>query len=224
VKEGGRGRRYTSTRRAQQALQTRELILDALVNVLAGGLAELSIPAIAREAGVSVSTVYRNFPAKRDLLVALSEHLSRRAGYALEPPPHSPADLERTIRDAYRQADGLSAEIQAAYASAVGQEMRREREVPLKLHIFGEALAPVLGLLPANEQRHLLHLVTILISRYTLQRFKADLAVSADEAAETVVWAVRTLTWAANARAMGNGQIDTSARVPAATAKEGRTP
>lgn len=224
MKAGGRGRTYTSTRRAQQAQQTRELILDALVDVLGGGLAELSIPAIARQAGVSVSTVYRNFPAKRDLLVALSEHLGRRAGYRMEPPPHSPTDLEQTIRDAYRQADGLSVEIQAAYASAVGQEMRREREVPLKLHIFGEALAPVLSLLQPDEQRHLLHLVTILISRYTLQRFKADLAVSADEAAETVVWAVRTLAWAANARATRDGHIDTSARLPPLTGNEGSTP
>lgn len=218
------GRGYTRTRRAQQAQETRELILDAVVKVLAGGLAELSIPAIAHQAGVSISTVYRNFPTKRDLLMALGEHLGRRAGYELEPPPHNPKDLERTIRDAYRQADSLSAEIQAVYASAVGQEMRRERDVPEKLRVFGEALAPVLGLLPADEQRHLLHLVAILISRYTLQRFKDDLGVSADEAAETVVWAVRTLTQAANSRALSEGRVAASSPLaPASATDEGST-
>ena len=95
--------------------------------------------------------VYRNFPTKRDPLMALGEHLGRHAGYELEPPPHNPQDLERTIRDAYRQADSLSAEIQAVYASAVGLETRRERDVPEKLRVFGEALAPVLGLLPRTS-------------------------------------------------------------------------
>jgi len=213
-------RGYTRTRRAQQAQETRELILDALVKVLAGGLAEFSIPAIAHEAGVSISTVYRNFPTKRDLVLALGGHLGRRAGYQLEPPPHNPKELERTIRDAYRQADGLSAEIQAAYASAVGQQMRRELDVPEKLRIFGEALRPVLDLLPADEQRHLLHLVGILVSRYTLQRFKDDLGVSADDAAETVVWALRTLTWAANTRAVTDGRADASLPLARATPTE----
>ena len=197
MKVGG-DRRYTNTRRRQQAQQTREMILDALVRVLAGGLADLSMPTIAREAGVSVRTVYRNFPTKRDLLVGLGEHMDHRAGYELKPLPRSPRDLERSIRDAYRQADSLSPEIQAAYASAVGQEVRRERDVPEKLEALAEALVPILGSLSAAEQRHLLHVMAVLLSRYTLQRFKTDLGVSADDAAETVVWTLRRLTQAPN--------------------------
>jgi len=197
------GRAYTNTRRRQQAAETRALILDALVRVLARGLADLSIPAIAEEAGVSVSTVYRNFPNKRDLLVALGEHMDHRAGYLMEPQPHSPDDLERTVRDAYRQADVLEPEIQAAYASAVGQEVRQERDVPIKLALFSRALEPLSGQLEPGEQQHLLHLVTILISRYTLYRFKTDLGLTADEAAETVAWALRTLTQAVATRPSG---------------------
>lgn len=202
----GPTRRYTNAWREQQAAQTRDSILDALVQVLAGGLADLSMPAIAREAGLSVRTIYRHFPTKRDLLIALGEHMDQRAGYQWEPVPRSPEDLSQTIRDAYRQADTLTTEIQTAYATGLGQQVRRERDMPIKLQVFADALAPVLGSLPPDEQRHLVHLVTVLISRYTLHRFKADLGVSADEAAETVVWALQTLLHALAARAPVDGQ------------------
>jgi AcrR family transcriptional regulator len=189
-------RRYTNAWREQQAALTRESILNAVIQVLAGGLADLSVPAIAREAGLSVRTIYRHFPTKRDLLVALGEHMDQQAGYHFETLPQSPDDLAQTVRDAYRQADTLSTQIQAAYATGLGQEVRRERDMPIKLQVFAEALAPILGSLPPHEQRHLLHLVTVLISRYTLHRFKTDLGVSANDAAETVVWALQTLTQA----------------------------
>ncbi len=140
-----------------------------------------------RGARAARSTIYRHFPTKRVLLLALGEQMDRQAGYQMEPLPRSPEDLAQTVRDAYRQADALSVQIQAAYATGFGQQVRRERDMPFKLHVSAEALAPLLESLPAAQQPHLLHLVTVLISRYTRHRFKADLGVSADEAAETVV-------------------------------------
>jgi AcrR family transcriptional regulator len=215
-------RRYSTAWRQQQAAHTRTSILNAVVQVLAGGLADLSVPAIAREAGLSVRTVYRHFPTKRDLLIALSDHMSEQAGYKMQPPPRSPGDLAQTVRDAYRQADSLAAEIQAVYATGIGHEMRRERDVPFKLRVFADALAPVLERLPPDQQQHLLHLVTILISRYTLQRFKDDLDVSADEAAETVVWALETLIDALTSRAPVNGRARAGEFERRATPRKGR--
>src|SRR5260221_14354856 len=91
-------RSYTNTHRAAQAVRTRDGILDALVRVLARGVAELSIPAVAREAGVSVRTVYRNFPTKRDLTAALDSHLDKRIGFSLSPFPGDLAGFMNTIR------------------------------------------------------------------------------------------------------------------------------
>src|SRR6185295_7063387 len=66
---------YRSPLRDERAVQTRERILDGLVQVLArNGIAELSIPLIARAAGVSIPSVYRYFPTKKDLITALDEY------------------------------------------------------------------------------------------------------------------------------------------------------
>ena len=60
--------------RASQAAATRRRIVDGLLAVLAEDHpATLSVPAVARRAGVSVATVYRYFPTKEALLDAGSE-------------------------------------------------------------------------------------------------------------------------------------------------------
>ena len=48
---------YSSRLREEQAQRTREQILEGLVKTMARGMATVSIPAVAREAGVSIPTV-----------------------------------------------------------------------------------------------------------------------------------------------------------------------
>jgi AcrR family transcriptional regulator len=58
-------RKYNSTRRRQNAEQTRREILDAArTQFLQNGWHGAGMREIAREAGVSVETVYSNFPSK----------------------------------------------------------------------------------------------------------------------------------------------------------------
>src|SRR3954468_17403674 len=92
------GRLYDNSHRAAQAGQTREAILDALVRVMARGVADLSMPAVARESGVSLRTVYRYFPTKRDLLSQVNVRLDERIGYSLTPYPVDPDDLTDHIK------------------------------------------------------------------------------------------------------------------------------
>ena len=64
-------RKYRSPRRQQQAVQTREIVLDAATLLFADrGWAATGIRDVAREAGVSVETVYANFGSKTQLLKA----------------------------------------------------------------------------------------------------------------------------------------------------------
>jgi AcrR family transcriptional regulator len=65
-------RRYDSTRRRQQALATRQAVLDAArASFLERGYASTTIVEIALRAGVSAESVYAIFGTKRALLVEL---------------------------------------------------------------------------------------------------------------------------------------------------------
>ena len=64
-------RAYQSARRQQQAVTTRAEVVDAALLLFAErGWAGTGMRDVAREAGVSVETVYANFRSKSDLLMA----------------------------------------------------------------------------------------------------------------------------------------------------------
>jgi AcrR family transcriptional regulator len=67
-------RRYDSSRRRDQARQTRAEVLDAARRLfLADGYASTTIASVAGAAGVSVETVYKTFGNKSGLLRAVAE-------------------------------------------------------------------------------------------------------------------------------------------------------
>lgn len=67
-------RSYDSTRRQQQASETRQRILDAArKRILASGLEEATIETIAEEAKVAAPTVYAIFGSKRGIVEGLME-------------------------------------------------------------------------------------------------------------------------------------------------------
>src|SRR5438309_3644774 len=111
-------REYHSQLREQNEEQTRERILEATLRMTAGGLATISVPAIAREAGVSVPTVYRRFGTKGALLSALYPYATRRTGIDRVPDPPSLGELRGAIRAFIERLDGLADMARGAYARA----------------------------------------------------------------------------------------------------------
>src|ERR1700704_129268 len=68
------GRRYDSTRRRQQARQTREVIIGGARRLfLRDGFTSTTVAAIAAEIGVSVDTIYKTFGGKPGLVRAICE-------------------------------------------------------------------------------------------------------------------------------------------------------
>jgi AcrR family transcriptional regulator len=183
---------YDNSHRAAQAAQTRELILDALVRVMARGVADLSMPAVARESGVSLRTVYRHFATKRELLAALNVHLDERIGYSMTPHPVDVDDLAEHLRRYFRGLEGMDTTSRAVRASGIGRAIR-DTNVPDKLQMISAGLEPVSRTLPQEVQTHLFNIVTTLFSQYTLQLMKDDLGITGEQAAESVVWAIKTL-------------------------------
>ena len=118
-------RAYRSDLRAEQAEDTRGRILDAALRVMASGVASRSMPAVAREAGVSVPTCHlRHFGTKADLLAAMYPHAARRSGLDKLPDPTSLRDVRTSLRAFFEHIDALDDMARAAMASPVADEVR----------------------------------------------------------------------------------------------------
>jgi AcrR family transcriptional regulator len=186
-----RARAYESPLRDEQAEVTRKRILDALVRTMGRGVAGLSVPAVAAEAGVSVPTVYRHFRTKADLVAALAPYLSRKTGL-MEFPDGAGDDLGAVARELYRRNEAMDAEVRAAMASQLGQEVRR-RTMPERVSLIRKAVAErVPGVTGADLDR-LTRVLLILLSSATMRAYKDYLGMGAMDAAEDVAWTVGIL-------------------------------
>lgn len=185
-------RRYQSPLRDEQAQNTRDRILDATGRLLAGGLAGLSIPAIAREAGVSVPTVYRNFRTKQDLFEAIHPYAIRRARTSELKPPKSIADFRDGVRIQLERFESLDDLDRAAIASRGAEEVRHatmEARIGIARQV-AEAIAPELS--PKDRER-LARLVIVLSMSATARMLLEHLGRSVDEAVDDIDWAVRAV-------------------------------
>ena len=183
-----RSRTYASPLREEQAAATRARILDALVRTMGRGIAGLSIPAVAREAGVSVPTVYRHFGSKADLLAALAPHLLNRSGL-MEEPQVQGDDFTSLARELYRRNEAMDAETRAALASQLGHEMRL-RTMPQRVAIVRNGIARRVPGLSDQELSRFTRVALMLMSSAMTRAYKDYLGIEAREAAEDVGWAL----------------------------------
>lgn len=198
-------RTYASPLREEQTRATRERILDAVTRVLGRGVAELSVPAVAREAGVSVPTVYRHFGDKRELVEALSVHLVAQQGVEHIPSAHSPEELAALIRTLYPRVEGRDPAISAALGSEAGHELRQV-SLDRRRRLIESALERLAERLPAADARRLVNTYMLLFASETLWFFRNYLDLSSEETAETAAWAVLALARGAVAQNEGRGR------------------
>jgi AcrR family transcriptional regulator len=189
-------RTYQSKLRAEQAEETRHRILDAALRVMSTGLASLSVPAVAREAGVSVPTVYRHFGTKPDLLAQMYPHAARRAGLDRIPDPSSAGDVKGAVRALIERLDALGDLERAAFASPIADEVRHATMPSrfARLRRMAESIEPTLS---GAELDRIARLLVVLISQSALRTWRDHLGVSADQAAEDVDWVLRAVIAAA---------------------------
>jgi AcrR family transcriptional regulator len=188
-------RAYRSPLREERSVQTRERILDGLVKVMAkNGIAELSIPLIAREAGVSIPSVYRYFPTKRDLVAALDEYAHRKGSFNFSEfaPLESPEDLADIIPVTFQRREAIESTLSAAMSSTLGFAFRRQ-EFEERAKYLDQALRPAAKHLSARERRWLTDVVFILNSHSCVRAFRDYLGLNTQEAAKRVAWAIRML-------------------------------
>jgi hypothetical protein len=186
-----RRRPYSSALRDEQAEATRTRILEALVRTMAAGVAGLSIPAVAREADVSIPTIYRHFGSKQGLIKALSPYVVEKGG--LSPAmPQTVEELGPSVRGLFRNLDAMDLTLRAAMASELGNEARRAM-MPERVVMVREWVGRLAPDLPDAELARLADVTLILMSSAAFRAYKDYLGHGPDASATLVTWAIRTL-------------------------------
>ncbi len=184
-------RPYSSVLRDRQVEQTRDLILQALIEQLAEeGIKDFNIPRVARRAGVSVRTIYRYFPTKDALLDAVEAWLDERV--LTFPRPQTVDDLVVAPEGQFPIFDQHVPLVLAQLASAAGQAVRA-RGRRKRLEAYRTALREVTGNLSPAESRAALAVISYLFSAGAWKSFREEFAMSGAESGKAVAWALRAL-------------------------------
>jgi AcrR family transcriptional regulator len=183
-------RTYSSELRAAQAGETRARILDATGRVMARGIASVSMPEVAREAGVSVPTVYRHFGSKEDLLAAVYPHVARRIGLDKVPDPLTLDDLRDGIRAVFEKVDSYGDLDRAAAASPAADEVRRAT-MPQRLKRLSRLADSVQPRLAKADRDRITRLLVVLTASSSLRMWRNHLGASVEQAADDIDWVMR---------------------------------
>lgn len=187
-------RSYSSPLRERQARQTRDLILDALTDLLETHRAdEVTTRELARAAGVSERTVYRHFPDREALLGGLSDRLRSLTGTS---PPGGPIEsVDDLPMVAIRVMAGLDQFHAAARAEALfNADPRRfspdTRENTVQ---FRQMVAAAFPELDEREQVRLAAVIRCLLSAQAWLRMREEFGVPGVESGPTVAWVLDTI-------------------------------
>lgn len=185
-------RAYASSLRDEQAEATRTRILEALIRTMASGVAGLSMPAVAREADVSVPTIYRHFGSKQGLLDALNAYAVAKGGLIPRALPATAEDLGPMVRTLFRNLGSMDLTLRAAMASQLGQEARRAT-MPERREMSREFVRRLGPDLPDAAVERVGDVALILMSSAAFRAFKDYLGLGPDPAAALATWAIQTL-------------------------------
>jgi AcrR family transcriptional regulator len=183
-------RSYRSRLRAEQAEETRRRILDAAMRVIAKGVLDISVPAIAREAGVSVATVYRHFRTKRDLVGAVYPHAMRSAGLREVAAPRTLDELHDSVVEYFGQLDGLDEVTRAAMASPASEQVRR-LSMPVRTAAFVRLADSIEPRPSPTDRDRIARLLMILTGSSAQRMWREHFGLTVDEAADDIDWIVR---------------------------------
>lgn len=194
-------RPYSSSLRAEHAAATRERIVDAAVELLqAADPGAFGMPEVAEVAGVSVSTVYRAFPTKDDLITGVLEAIKERFERSAGARPTNRAELEASVPGAVRAVYELEPQYRALFATAAGREAHRSTAGERSASVAGAFADGLEGL--EERQLRLVTSVLYLVTSSTSVLWLKDYAgLDVDEAAGAIAWAVAALTNAAQEEA-----------------------
>jgi len=126
-------RAYQSEVRREQVQLTRERILAAFVDELAGGSDDFPVRRVAARAGVSVRTVYVHFPDREAQIDAVAAYIEQRLG--ADAFPATAGELPAYARRRYDNFFANERILRAQLATGIASEVRKRRRRKLEAAI-----------------------------------------------------------------------------------------
>jgi AcrR family transcriptional regulator len=184
-------RTYNSPVRRQRAEQTRERIIGSGVAIVKSSerwnWGDLTFSAVAANAGVGESTVYRYFPSERELHDAVLRRLQKDAGVSYE--SMTPDDLPRVATQVFKALAGFAFSRQPADPpSPVFLDLDRSKRQAL-LSVVAEA-APAWS---ERDQLSAAAALDVLWNVASYERLVAQWEMTTPEATEAIEWAMRLI-------------------------------
>jgi len=180
-------RAYNNTLRQKRARQTREAILEALTEQFVDeSITELSIPRLARRAGVSEPTVYRYFPNRDELFRAWDEWWAENTEQFTM--PDQPEEMSACIKELFTYYDDHEQLLRASRtrAAQLGHSLsdrhRRDQTIQDAFRARARHLRPETAGARAAVFRYL-------VSSLAWHTLTGDHGIESRAAAEAVQWA-----------------------------------
>jgi AcrR family transcriptional regulator len=177
--------------RERQKRQTREMIVDALMEALAaGGLEAATHEALAKRVGVSRQTVYRHFPDRESLLTGLWERLN--AEVVTHGLPTGEASLVDQLGPLYIRFDQVADLITLAQSTPQGRAMRmavRER----RAEAFRKAAAQATRGLAPEDATLAVAVLQLLHGGQAWIEMRQQWGLTGEQIARACGWAMSTL-------------------------------
>lgn len=180
----------------------RARILDAALELLADGQAELNHDAIAALTGISRRTVYRYFVDRKALLAAASTRVRELAGSRVVF-PKSEADLLDT-RPIYVGFDNIAPIATLVRSTPEGRAMRLAQKDERQA-TYTAATADAVKQLPKRDRVLATAMLQVLHTTTWLE-MRDHWDLSGEQIARVTAWAIRTLI--ADLRARGSKPLD----------------
>ncbi|WEJ12169.1 TetR/AcrR family transcriptional regulator [Sinorhizobium prairiense] len=202
-------RAYNSPLREERARETHDAILAALLSLMQSSALpdDISMEAIAAEAGVQRRTIFRHFASKDDLLFEFWPWFNARIGVSIK--PETLRDIVSGPPRAFPLFDEHEAAMRAALHSRTGRRMRLGT-VSARRKYFSGALAPVLSALPPERARKVEALAHLLYSASAWEVLKDYGGLDGTQAGETASWALELIL-----SAVGSGESPADATIAA---------
>ena len=179
---------YHSPLRASQAAATRERIVEACVALMRQG-DDLTYASVAAAAGVQERTVYRHFPKKEDLEVALWDWIIQRLTHA----DFAARDEEQLVTAMRESFAGFGADaplIQAMLHSPQGLDVRR-RQQPIRRAMFQACIDSAVPGMPPPVRDRAAAVLQVLYSAMSWDLLRSFWDMDSAEAAEAIELGIR---------------------------------